>query len=94
METKICTKCGEEKPLDEFRRNKRYTNGIYSRCKQCEYDYNKQRNLDPDIKRKNSQCTMRHYKRLLKQRGEKLEKYREKRRLMIVMKLIKLETTN
>ncbi|WNO28386.1 HNH endonuclease [Corynebacterium phage PSonyx] len=35
MQTKTCTKCGEEKPLDRFNKDKSKRNGR-SRCKECE----------------------------------------------------------
>lgn len=35
MKTKICTKCGEEKKLSEFAKDKRATNGVLSACKEC-----------------------------------------------------------
>jgi len=34
-ETKICTRCGAEKPLSEFTKDKRYSLGVTSRCKIC-----------------------------------------------------------
>ena len=36
MQTKICTKCDEEKPLDQFSKQKRGKCGRTSRCKSCE----------------------------------------------------------
>jgi len=38
--TKRCTKCGEEKPLDEFSRDRRASTGRLSACKQCQSQYN------------------------------------------------------
>jgi len=35
METKRCTKCGEEKPITEFGRRKQSKDGYQSHCKQC-----------------------------------------------------------
>jgi hypothetical protein len=35
METKVCSKCGVEKSVDEFKKNKRILAGIESTCKQC-----------------------------------------------------------
>lgn len=39
---KACTKCGEEKPLEGFYRNKRHRFGRDSRCKICASGYKKQ----------------------------------------------------
>lgn len=35
METKVCSKCGEEKSLDSFYRQKTSKGGIRNRCKKC-----------------------------------------------------------
>ena len=34
-ETKICTKCGEEKSLEEFYKDRRRKDGFYPQCKIC-----------------------------------------------------------
>lgn len=35
METKICTKCGLEKPISEFNKNKLKKDGLQSECRKC-----------------------------------------------------------
>ncbi|GAH40943.1 unnamed protein product, partial [marine sediment metagenome] len=35
MQTKRCTKCGEEKPLTEFHKNKYNKDGLTYSCKAC-----------------------------------------------------------
>ena len=35
MKTKVCTKCGVEKPLDQFYKDKRLKSGVHSECKVC-----------------------------------------------------------
>lgn len=35
METKTCTKCGQEKPLEMFAKDPRNKSGFDSRCKAC-----------------------------------------------------------
>ncbi len=35
METKICTKCGESKDLEEYHKDNRCRDGRYSECKSC-----------------------------------------------------------
>lgn len=37
METKICTKCGEDKPLSDYYKDKRARDGLYPHCKACHY---------------------------------------------------------
>lgn len=39
METKICTKCGIEKSVDCFRKEKRVKSGLQGQCKICEKEY-------------------------------------------------------
>jgi hypothetical protein len=41
-ETKVCSKCGEEKPLDGFSVSARCRGGYVSRCKKCKAEYTKQ----------------------------------------------------
>lgn len=40
-DSKVCTKCGVEKGLDEFYRDKRSRDGRYSSCKTCETEKHK-----------------------------------------------------
>ena len=35
METKICSQCHEEKPIDEFYKNKNTKDGYHGQCKSC-----------------------------------------------------------
>ena len=37
--TKRCTKCGKEKPLEGFRRDRSKKLGRYPRCRECERQY-------------------------------------------------------
>lgn len=38
---KVCSKCRESKPLDEFHKDKTTRNGVSSRCKECRKAYAK-----------------------------------------------------
>lgn len=38
---KKCSKCGQEKEYTEFHRDKRYSDGYFSYCKQCANEYSK-----------------------------------------------------
>lgn len=52
MDTKVCTKCGEEKALTDFHRHKRNkTDGRQSNCKTCRAQYVKE-NFEKEQKRK------------------------------------------
>ncbi len=35
MPTKVCVKCRQEKPVEEFHRNSRSADGLHSYCKEC-----------------------------------------------------------
>jgi DNA repair exonuclease SbcCD ATPase subunit len=39
MNTKVCTKCKEEKPLTEFNKCRRNQDGLQSHCKNCQKKY-------------------------------------------------------
>lgn len=59
METKVCTKCGIEKILDNFSPLKTGKDGIRSNCKSCASSYTKDRykkkySLDPEYKKRKS----------------------------------------
>ncbi len=41
QETKKCSKCGRELPLDEFTKNALSKDGMRKRCKQCENEERK-----------------------------------------------------
>ena len=45
--SKVCSACGESKPLTSFRRCKGYKDFIHSQCKHCETEYHKQKTVDP-----------------------------------------------
>jgi transposase-like protein len=39
VDTKVCTKCGIEKPLDMFNKSNHNSSGHSPRCKQCDKEY-------------------------------------------------------
>ena len=39
METKRCTHCGEDKPLDQFSKNRNKLDGLQSWCRSCKKDH-------------------------------------------------------
>lgn len=39
---KRCTKCGEDKPIDSFPKERRSPDGVASQCKTCKSDYNRE----------------------------------------------------
>lgn len=41
METKICSNCGQEKPISEFPKCKRNKDGLDTHCKECRNAKNK-----------------------------------------------------
>lgn len=46
MESKICTKCGQEKSVDDFSKDKRTPDGLVCHCKDCIKNYKHQWHLD------------------------------------------------
>lgn len=68
--TKICTKCHEEKALNEFGKNKTRKNGHTHHCKQCNKIIDKFRQKNPNkMREKRKRSSMRisnnYVKRLL-----------------------------
>jgi hypothetical protein len=41
METKICKKCGQELPVENFSKNSRTKDGLQGHCKKCALEYAK-----------------------------------------------------
>ena len=74
--TKVCTKCGIEKPLSEFYKDKYQKSGYTSHCKACHTQYaienRERRNLyakewQKNNKEKTSKARKKHYKKNKKQ---------------------------
>jgi hypothetical protein len=42
MESKVCSKCGIDKPLDNFNKNKNNPDGHHHHCKQCRKEYSEE----------------------------------------------------
>ena len=73
--TRICKKCGEEKPLEEFCKDKAYKFGYIHTCKYCKSNYDRkyrQENLEKvrDVRRK-------HYQKNREKELERSRKYRQ-----------------
>lgn len=45
MQTRICTKCIQEKTFDNFNKCKKGKHGLRSQCRECDKSYNQQYNL-------------------------------------------------
>lgn len=43
METKKCSECGRELPLDQFNKNRGSNDGLQDRCRECFSKYNRKR---------------------------------------------------
>jgi len=50
MITKKCSKCGEEKSINEFCRDKNGKFGVRSLCKVCERKYQRERYKVPEVR--------------------------------------------
>jgi len=71
MMTKICTKCGLERDLEEFYNVKNYKNGKASACKLCYTKYSKKYyNLNIDVKKEYSK----KYRKTHKEKRKKYDK--------------------
>ena len=73
MNTKICTKCGLEKPISEFNNNRTKSDGKQSECKECHkllcskyYGQNKSRYRNNS---KNKREAIRNYLNIIKSTG-------------------------
>lgn len=51
METKVCRKCGQEKPVSEFIPDGRYRCGYQTYCRKCLSEYQKMRRLGKNEKK-------------------------------------------
>ena len=81
--TKVCTKCGEEKELDEFVKSKRGKYGKGSKCRRCRRAYNlktkeHRSNRQKKYYQKNKEKIKRHVRKYVEEnREEVLAKKRE-----------------
>ena len=88
MQTKTCTKCGEEKALTEFYKYKRGKYGVTSRCKVCIYAYLQEYERRPEVRERKLEYQRRpevrernrEYQREYRRRPEVRERQREYRR--------------
>jgi hypothetical protein len=76
MDTKVCKKCGEEKPFSEFYKDKSKPDGYYSSCKSCKNGYFK--SVDPEKKKKKKRKYYeKHKDRLLEYGKEYYQEHRD-----------------
>lgn len=77
--TKICTKCKEDKPLGEFRKNQSNKGGLSSSCKLCDRERDRRyREKNQENNREKARERNRKYRE--KNRDYKVAKHREDRR--------------
>jgi hypothetical protein len=80
VESKICSKCGSDKPLCEFNKDKTHKDGYRSVCKLCVYSYQKERNsLKQKDKPKKETLPKKEYHKQYYQNNK--EKIKEKSKL-------------
>lgn len=76
METKICTKCKEEKELSFFKKSPKYSKGVVSQCNICVAKYRR------EFRAKNIELTReigrREYKNNKEKRNASTQKWRDK----------------
>lgn len=72
METKICSKCGEEKPISEFREDKRVKCRLSPMCKYCF------RKRDKEYRELNKEMINKSYRKFYAQNREKVLAWNKK----------------
>lgn len=68
--TKVCTKCGEEKPLSKFHKDRTKSSGHVSKCKKCKkiyrkkyYENHRKQEIENARRRmKGNELSIQHYK--------------------------------
>lgn len=80
MTTKTCAKCGEEKPLDGFHKDKSKRGGRNSRCKECvsEYDRRYREENREEMRERSRRYKHKNREKVLEQKRRYREKNREK----------------
>lgn len=74
IETKVCTKCGEELNIDMFRKSKNGKKGLRANCKTCDSKYNKQYSKD------NEEHLIERYRKYRKDNAERIKQNRKDNR--------------
>ena len=86
MNVKICSKCGKEKPLNDFQIMKKGANKISSQCKLCikeDYNFLKDKPYSERVKIIKERKTIREQKALEKREQKVLEKALNKKRKIL-----------
>ena len=71
VEGKVCGKCGEWKPLEEYNKRKRGKYGRQSECRECQKEYKKQWRCD------NKERIKEHRKQWVQNNKEHIEEYQK-----------------
>lgn len=76
--TKICTKCGRELPIERFSKDKHHKDGLKSQCKDCDRQYII-RNIEyfKKYRKNNAESIKQYLKQWRKDNPEYEKKYRE-----------------
>ena len=77
--TKICSKCGEKKPLEEFNKYKRKKDGLNTTCRNCSNKYAREyyRNNIEHRKKKHKEHYQNHKERINKRNKKYKENHKE-----------------
>ena len=68
---KRCSRCGEEKPVEEFYRFKGHSSGRQAWCITCTAEHNKEWRADPEVKARLAEYMRAYRRRQKKQRDSK-----------------------
>ena len=80
MQTKTCTKCGEEKPLTEYSKRKSGTCMLQSKCKRCVKEYMHEYSRRPEVRERQYNYDRRPEKVEKRRLYEKLPERRKMKR--------------
>lgn len=76
MDTKVCTKCGIEKPLEQFHKNKTNKDWLHWRCKECMKEY--YNNVHKKVYEDNKEYILEQHKRRRQNNKEHVKEYKKK----------------
>ena len=80
MKTKVCTKCGIEKPIESYHRDKTKSSGRSSHCNECKNESRKFRDKNPDlVQRSKGRLYNNSREKYLANRDKILQRERQKR---------------
>jgi hypothetical protein len=83
IKTKVCRKCGVEKPIEEFNKNKNHKDGLANQCKECARLYrieNKEKSAayGKEYRKNNKEKVRARHKKYVAENAEKVKQRKRK----------------